>query len=65
VGYRADSGTRGQHTNLNCHTPLREELTKQLPLKDRRKKKNTTQPQGKTTTELLLKYQHQDWMLEE
>jgi hypothetical protein len=28
----------GQHTNINCHSPLREELTKQLPLKDRRKK---------------------------
>jgi hypothetical protein len=41
VGYRADSGTWGQHTNLNCHTPLREELTKQLPLKDRRQKKKT------------------------
>jgi hypothetical protein len=39
---------------------------KQLPLKDRRKKKiNTTQLPGKTMTELLLKYKHQDWMLEE
>jgi hypothetical protein len=39
----------------------------QLPLKDRRKKenKNTTEPSDKTTTELCLKYQHQDWMLEE
>jgi hypothetical protein len=42
VGYRADSGIRGQHTNLNCHTPLREELMKQLPLKDRNKKRNKT-----------------------
>jgi hypothetical protein len=25
----------------------------------------TSQPPGKTTTELLLKYQHQDWTLEE
>jgi hypothetical protein len=24
-----------------------------------------TQPPDKTTTELLLKYQHQDWMLKE
>jgi hypothetical protein len=24
-----------------------------------------TQPPGKTTTELLLKHQHQDWMLKE
>jgi hypothetical protein len=41
----------------------------QLPLKDRRKKKKKTLPKsqepGETTTELLLKYQHQNWMLEE
>jgi hypothetical protein len=49
LGYRTDSRTGGQHTNLNHHTSLREELTKQLPLKDRRgkKEKNTTQPPGK------------------
>jgi hypothetical protein len=29
------------------------------------KQKNTTQPPSKITTELLFKYQHQDWMLEE
>jgi hypothetical protein len=58
------SGTWGQHTNLNCHTPLREELTKQLPLKDRRKN-NITQTPGETMTELWIKYQHQDWMLKE
>jgi hypothetical protein len=28
-----------QYTNSNCHTSLREELTKQLPLKDRKKTK--------------------------
>jgi hypothetical protein len=28
------SGTWGQHTNLNCQTLLRQELTKQLPLKE-------------------------------
>jgi hypothetical protein len=27
-----------EHTNLNCQTSLRDELTKQLPLKDRRKR---------------------------
>jgi hypothetical protein len=32
---------------------------------ERQKKKNTTQPPDNTMTELLLKYQHQDWMLEE
>jgi hypothetical protein len=34
---------------------------------ERQKKKTlpTSQSPGKTTTELLLKYQHQDWMLEE
>jgi hypothetical protein len=35
AGYRADSGIWGQQTNLNCHTPVREEL----PLKDRKKKR--------------------------
>jgi hypothetical protein len=36
-------------------------------LTERQKKKilPTRQPPGKTTTELLLQYQHQDWMLEE
>jgi hypothetical protein len=65
VDYRAHSRTKGQHTNLNCHTSLREQLTKQLPLKDRRKKANITQPPGDNTTELWLKYQYQDCMLEE
>jgi hypothetical protein len=34
---------------------------------ERQKKKtlSTNQPPGETMTELLLKYQHQDWMLEE
>jgi hypothetical protein len=58
------SGTWGQHTNLNSQTPLREKWTEQVPLKDRRKKTTTLLPSG-TTTGLLLKYQHQDWMLEE
>jgi hypothetical protein len=31
---------------------------------ERQKKTNTTQPTGETMTE-LLKYPHQDWMLEE
>jgi hypothetical protein len=30
-----------------------------------KKTKNTTQLPGETMTELLLKYQHQDWMLGE
>jgi hypothetical protein len=50
VDNRADLGTWGQHTNLNGHMSLREELTKQLPLKDKRKRKKTTQSPGKTTT---------------
>jgi hypothetical protein len=59
VGHRADL------LNLRTsHTSLREELTKQLLLKDRKKKKNQTgqfpQPPGKTKIELLLKYPHQD-----
>jgi hypothetical protein len=60
VGYRADLW------NLRTsHTSLREELTKQLSLKDGRKTGETPQPPGETNTELLLKYQHQDWLLEE
>jgi hypothetical protein len=51
-------------------TPLRDKLTKQLLLKDRNNKitektGETPQPPGKTKTEPLLKYQHQDWMLKE
>jgi hypothetical protein len=53
VGYRADL----QNLRTN-HTSLKEEPTKQLLLKDRRKT-------GETKTELLLKNQHQDWMLKE
>jgi hypothetical protein len=60
VGYRADLW------NLRTsHTSLREDLTEQLLLKDRRKTGETPQPPGKTKTEPLLKYQHQDWMLKE
>jgi hypothetical protein len=60
VGYRADL------QNLRTsHISLRKELTKQLLLKDRRKTSETPQPPGETKTELLLKYQHQDWMLKE
>jgi hypothetical protein len=44
VENRVDSEIWGQHANVNCHTSLSEELTKQLPLKDRRK--NITQPPG-------------------
>jgi hypothetical protein len=48
------------------HTSLSEELARQLPLKDRKKKTGETpQPPGETKTEPLLKYQHQDWMLKE
>jgi hypothetical protein len=61
VGCRADLWK----LRTRCHTTLREELTKQLLLKDRRKTGDTPQPPGKTKTELLLKYQHQDWMLKE
>jgi hypothetical protein len=61
VGYRADLW----NLRTTCNTSLREELTKQLPLKDRRKTSETPQPPGETKTELLLKYQHQDWMQKE
>jgi hypothetical protein len=60
VGYRADL------QNLKTsHTSLREELAKKLLLIDRRKTGETPQSPGKTKTELLLKYEHQDWMLKE
>jgi hypothetical protein len=64
VGHRVDL------QNLRTsHNPLREELTKQLLLKDRgkKKKKNVKSPQtpGGTKREFLLKYQIQDWMLTE
>jgi hypothetical protein len=49
---------------LKLPHPTEGEATQQVPLKDR-KKTNTTQPPAKTQTELLLNYQHQDWMLEE
>jgi hypothetical protein len=60
-------GRRADHQNLRTsHTSLREELSKQLPLKDRKKKlASPPQPSGKIKAELLLKYQHQDWMLEQ
>jgi hypothetical protein len=45
------------------HTSLREDLTKQLLLKDRKNTGKSPQPLGETKTELLLKYHHQDWML--
>jgi hypothetical protein len=58
VGYRADLW------NLKTnHTSLREELTKQLPLKVRRKTGKTLQPPGETKTDPLLKYQYQGWTL--
>jgi hypothetical protein len=50
VGYRADL------QNLRTsHTSLREKLTKQLPLKDRKKTGKSPQPTGETKTELLNK----------
>jgi hypothetical protein len=52
VGHRAD--LQKMRTN---HTSLKEELTKQLKLKDRKKKKTGQfpQPLGETNSELLLK----------
>jgi hypothetical protein len=47
------------------HTSLREELTKQLLLKDRKKTGESLQLLDETKTELLLKYQHHNWMLKE
>jgi hypothetical protein len=46
---------------------LNEEGVDQAAANERQKEKSlpTSQPPGETTTGLLLKYQHQDWMLEE
>jgi hypothetical protein len=60
VGHRVD--LRNLRTS---HSSLREELTKQLLLKDRKENWQSPQPPAKTKSELLLKYQHQDWMLKE
>jgi hypothetical protein len=45
------------------HTSLREELTKQR--QEKKKTGESLQPPGESKTELLLKYQHQAWMLKE
>jgi hypothetical protein len=61
-------GHRAELQNLRTsHASLREELTKQLQLKDWKKNKRQAAPQppGETKRELLLKYQHQDRMLKE
>jgi hypothetical protein len=60
VGHRADL-----QKLRTSYTSLREELTKQLPLKDRKITGESPQPPGETKTELLLKYQYQGWLLKE
>jgi hypothetical protein len=63
VDYRADlQNLRTTHKLKLPH--LTEGGADQAAATERQKKKNTTQSPGETTTELLLKYQHQDWMLE-
>jgi hypothetical protein len=64
VSYRADLWNLWKSFKLKLPHLMKEELTKQLLLKDG-SKKNTIQPPGKTRTELLLKCQHQDWMMKE
>jgi hypothetical protein len=47
---------------------LGDKLTSQQLLKTEEKEKKALpigQPPGKSKTELLLRYQHQDWVLEE
>jgi hypothetical protein len=61
VNHRADIQNR-----RISHTSMRDELTKQLPLKNGKKKiVESPQPPGQTNTELLFNYQHWDWMLKE
>jgi hypothetical protein len=68
VVYRADQNLRTTY-KLKLSHPTEGEDDHAAALKERRRRRkktpSTTQPAGKTTTELLLKYQHQDWMLEE
>jgi hypothetical protein len=47
------------------HTSLREEQTKQLLLKDRKNNWQVSPTTWQNKTELLLKYQHQGWILKE
>jgi hypothetical protein len=66
VDYRAD--LQNLRTACKLKLPhLTEEGADQGAAAERLTKKTppTNQPLGETTTELLLKYQHQDWMLEE
>jgi hypothetical protein len=71
VGYRTEPRTWGQHTNLNIATEGRadqaaaSERQKKKEKEKGKKEKKKAQPPGESITELLLKYQHQDWMLEE
>jgi hypothetical protein len=66
VDYRAD--LMNLRTARKLKLPhLTEGGADQEAATERQKKKtlSTNQPPGKIMTELLLKYQHQDWMLEE
>jgi hypothetical protein len=63
VDYRADLLKLRTAYKLKCHTSLREKMTKQLLLKDRRIKPRKSP--GETMKELLLICEHQVWMLEE
>jgi hypothetical protein len=70
---RIGGGLQSSFQNLKTTYKLKlphptEEGAEKAPASERqkkKKKKNTTKPHGQTTTEFLLKYQHQDWMLEE
>jgi hypothetical protein len=65
VGYRADLWKLRTAYKPKLPHPLREVLTKQLPLKEKKKTGETPQPSGKTKAEPLVKHQHQDCMLKE
>jgi hypothetical protein len=65
VGYRANIQSLGATYKLKL-PHLTEGGADQAAAAERQKgKKHSTQSLGKTTTDLRLKYQHQDWMLEE
>jgi hypothetical protein len=65
VDYRDDLLNLRTACKLKLPHLTGEELTKQLQFGQKNKTLLTSQLPGKTMTELLLKCQHQDWMLKD
>jgi hypothetical protein len=65
VSYRTDLQNLRTTYKLKLPHPSEEGSEQAAATERQKEKKNTTLPPGETTTELLFKYQHQDWMMEE